>query len=51
MVSSAGSMNITSLNGLTMQNSPITTEAGQGAGGGDIKVTTFSSATLLSRAA
>jgi filamentous hemagglutinin family protein len=42
----AGSIDITATNGLTMQNSTITTEAGQGAGGGDIKVTTAPSATV-----
>ncbi|TSA00733.1 MAG: S-layer family protein [Nitrospiraceae bacterium] len=43
----AGSINITAMNGFTMQNSTITTEAGQGAGGGDIKVTTSPDATVL----
>jgi hypothetical protein len=43
----AGNIDITATNGLTMQNSAITTEAGQGAGGGDIKVTTAPSATVL----
>jgi filamentous hemagglutinin family protein len=43
----AGSINITATNGLTMQNSAITTQAGQGASGGDIKVTTAPSATVL----
>jgi large exoprotein involved in heme utilization and adhesion len=43
----AGNIDITATNGLTMQNSSITTEAGQGAGGGNIKVTTDPSATVL----
>jgi filamentous hemagglutinin family protein len=43
----AGSIDITATNGLTMQNSAITTQAGQGASGGDIKVTTAPSATVL----
>ncbi|MCM3903955.1 MAG: filamentous hemagglutinin N-terminal domain-containing protein [Pyrinomonadaceae bacterium] len=43
----AGSINITAPNGLTMQNSAIKTQAGQGASGGDIKVTTAPSATVL----
>ena len=43
----AGNINITASNGLTMQNSAIKTQAGQGASGGDIKVTTAPSATVL----
>ena len=43
----AGSINITAINGLTMQNSAIKTQAGQGATGGNIKVTTAPSATVL----
>ena len=43
----AGSIDITATNGFTMQNSAITTQAGQGASGGDIKVTTAPSATVL----
>jgi hypothetical protein len=43
----AGNINITAMNGFTMQNSTITTEAGQGAGGGNIKVTTSPAATVL----
>ena len=43
----AGSIDITAMNGFTMQNSTITTQAGQGAGGGNIKVTTSPSATVL----
>jgi hypothetical protein len=43
----AGNINITAMNDFTMQNSTITTEAGQGAGGGNIKVTTAPSATVL----
>ena len=43
----AGSINITALNGFTMQNSTISTQAGQGAGGGNIKVTTSPEATVL----
>ena len=43
----AGNIDITATDGFTMQNSTITTQAGQGAGGGDIKVTTAPSATVL----
>jgi large exoprotein involved in heme utilization and adhesion len=43
----AGSIDITAMNGFTMQNSTITTQAGQGASGGNIKVTTSSEATVL----
>ena len=42
----AGSINITATNGFTMKNSTITTLAGQGASGGDIKVTTSPEATV-----
>ena len=43
----AGNIDITATNGLTMmQNSVITTEAGQGAGGGNIKITTSPEATV-----
>jgi large exoprotein involved in heme utilization and adhesion len=43
----AGSINITATSGFTMQNSTITTQAGQGASGGNIKVTTSPEATVL----
>jgi filamentous hemagglutinin family protein len=43
----AGSINITAMNGFTMQNSTVRTLAGQGAGGGNIKVTTSPEATVL----
>jgi large exoprotein involved in heme utilization and adhesion len=43
----AGSIDITATNGFTMQNSTITTQAGQGASGGNIKVTTSPEATVL----
>lgn len=43
----AGNIDITATNGFTLQNSAITTQAGQGAGGGDIKVTTSPEATVL----
>jgi filamentous hemagglutinin family protein len=43
----AGNIMVTATNGLTMQNSSILTEAAQGAGGGDIKITTGPSATVL----
>ena len=46
-VADAGSIDLTAMNGFTMQNSTITTQAGQGAGGGNIKVTTSPSATVL----
>jgi filamentous hemagglutinin family protein len=42
----AGNIEINATNGLTMQNSAITTQAGQGAGGGNIKVTTSRAATV-----
>ena len=43
----AGNIDITATNGLTMQHSTIMTDAEQGAGGGNIKVTTAPSATVL----
>ncbi len=42
----AGNIEIIATNGLTMQNSAITTQAGQGASGGNIKVTTSPEATV-----
>jgi hypothetical protein len=42
----AGNIDITATNGFTMQNSAITTVAGQGASGGNIKVTTSPAATV-----
>ena len=43
----AGNIDITATNGFTMQNSTVTTAAGQKASGGNIKVTTAPSATVL----
>ncbi|MEO7862263.1 MAG: filamentous hemagglutinin N-terminal domain-containing protein, partial [Nitrospirales bacterium] len=43
----AGNINVTATNSFTMQNSTITTEAGQGVSGGNIKVTTAPSGTVL----
>ena len=43
----AGNINITATNGFTMQNSTVTTQAGLGVSGGNIKVTTAPSGTVL----